>query len=303
VGNYRVRHTGKIDQAFTDTLLTAEKSSGIPKQHPWSPKLHIKSQIYEYWGIAAKSRTSNIISTTQLQNIADKLPPGSVLQGNPGRTLIGQLRHARKTLINTRNKAEEIRDEFIPLQYEVLIEKGQLSKAKAVQCKRNREQQQKCWRKLQLFKQDQRSPGGISHVLIRTNEPTPRRINDKQEIDEVLLHRNIDHFQQAQGTPFTISPLLDIIGHDGCSKEALEILEGNIPNQIPTTAKKILQQAKRVRSPLKLDMSLEDMCQGFKKWREQTTTSPSNKHLGIYKALVNARQYRILTTLQKHNTR
>jgi hypothetical protein len=41
------------------------------------------------------------------------------------------------------------------------------------------------------------------------------------------------------------------------------------------------------------------MCQGFRKWREQTTTSPSNKHLGIYKSLLNAMKYNIYT---KHET-
>jgi hypothetical protein len=48
-------------------------------------------------------------------------------------------------------------------------------------------------------------------------------------------------------------------------------------------------------------MSLNDMCNGFHKWREGTTTSPSGKHLGIYKALVNVRKYNILTTKEKQS--
>lgn len=38
------------------------------------------------------------------------------------------------------------------------------------------------------------------------------------------------------------------------------------------------------------------MIQGFLKWRESTTTSPSNKHLGIYKCLIIADLYNILPT-------
>jgi hypothetical protein len=264
----------KIDQDSTNTLLTAEKSSGIPKQHSWSPTLHTASQIYEYWCIVAKSRTNNIQSTTQLQKIAEKLPSGSVFQGNPGRNMIGQLKRARKTLIDARQKSEELRDEFLPLQQELMVEQGKISKARAIQCKRTREQQQRCWRKFQVMRQDQRAPGGISHVLLRTDESTPQRINDKDELDAVLLHRNIDHFQQAQGTPLTILPLLDILGQNRCSQEAFEILDGKIPNNITPTAKKILKQATRVREPINLAMSLDDMCIGFKKWKEQTTTSP-----------------------------
>jgi hypothetical protein len=289
----------QIDQSFTNTLLKAEQSSGVPRQHAWSPTLHIASQIYEYWCIVAKSNTNNINSSTQLQKIASKLPPGAVFQGNPSRNTISQLKHSRKTLIDTRYKSYDLRDEFLPLQYEILLEKGQMSKAKAIQSKKNREQQQRCWKKFQMMRQEGKTAGGISHVLIRSNEATPHRINDKDELDVVLLERNVEHFQQAQGTPFTISPLLDLIGHNGCSNYALQILEGNVPDNIPVTAKKLLKQAKKVRTPIPLEMSLEDMCQGFKKWREQTTTSPSNKHLGIYKALVNAKVYNIRTTLEQ----
>ena len=33
-------------------------------------------------------------------------------------------------------------------------------------------------------------------------------------------------------------------------------------------------------------MSLADMTQGFKKWNERTTTSPSTRHLGHYKSFL-----------------
>jgi hypothetical protein len=48
-------------------------------------------------------------------------------------------------------------------------------------------------------------------------------------------------------------------------------------------------------------MTFEDMCNGFSKWREQTTTSPSNKHLGIYKSLLNAVKFKIYTTKETNN--
>jgi hypothetical protein len=49
-------------------------------------------------------------------------------------------------------------------------------------------------------------------------------------------------------------------------------------------------------------MTFADMCNGFDKWRENTTTSPSGKHLGIYKALVNSRKFDIKTTKEKDTT-
>jgi hypothetical protein len=48
-------------------------------------------------------------------------------------------------------------------------------------------------------------------------------------------------------------------------------------------------------------MSFNDMCIGFAKWRESTTTSPSNKHLGIYKSMINARKFNIRTNIETIN--
>ena len=39
-------------------------------------------------------------------------------------------------------------------------------------------------------------------------------------------------------------------------------------------------------SPLHHHISLTDMTQGFKKWKESTTTSPSTRHLGHYKSFL-----------------
>lgn len=35
-----------------------------------------------------------------------------------------------------------------------------------------------------------------------------------------------------------------------------------------------------------MEISAEELCYGFKSWRESTSTSPSGKHLGHYKALI-----------------
>jgi hypothetical protein len=118
-------------------------------------------------------------------------------------------------------------------------------------------------------------------------------------LDPTLLHRNISHFSQADGTPFTTELLIDLIGEDGCSNKALEILEGNVPSSLQKYPKLLLSEMKKARDTLPLNMTLDDMCHGFHKWRENTTTSPSGKHLGIYKSLVNAKKYNILTDTEQ----
>jgi hypothetical protein len=82
-------------------------------------------------------------------------------------------------------------------------------------------------------------------------------------MDTTLLQQNINHFKQADGTPLTKSPFLDLIGEDGCAEGALQILEGNIPPQTPKYATMLFKHMKKVRPTLTIHMTFQNMCQGF----------------------------------------
>ena len=68
---------------------------------------------------------------------------------------------------------------------------------------------------------------GISHLLLPDKDANGSSTNNvdqatswksetcPQEILDKLLERNITHFGQAQGYPFTTSPLYDKFGYDG----------------------------------------------------------------------------------------
>jgi hypothetical protein len=77
------------------------------------------------------------------------------------------------------------------------------------------------------------------------------------------------------------------------------VLHGIIPKDLPLAATAILQELKAVREPLPCTLPFNDMITGFKNWKEGTTTSPSGKHLGIYKSLIEAKQHRIMTVQEK----
>jgi hypothetical protein len=284
-----------IDVKFTKILLESEQKCATPIDFPWSPTLHQASTIYQYWITAYHGIRNNIDTSEQLRTLSSQLSDDSVFQNNKSRPIIKQLKLARKTLINCRLKSQELREEYLELQQELAIEQGNLTKSEAVRQLANRERQARCWRTFKILRQGRSSQGGLTHILIsnkhNNNVETYQRVFDKEEIDNNLLERNIEHFSQADGTPFTTSPLIDIVGEDGCSQMALQILEGNIPQRLPKLTTLLLQKLRRVREPISLEFSLQDMCQGFSKWRERTTTSPSNKHLGIYKALIAADKY------------
>jgi hypothetical protein len=99
----------------------------------------------------------------------------------------------------------------------------------------NIERQTQCWRNFKLLRTGHTNQGGVTHVLVpesTTGHQTFRKVQLKHELDKVLLAQNITHFSQAEGTPFTMSPLIDILGVDGYTNEALDILDGNVPSNV-----------------------------------------------------------------------
>jgi hypothetical protein len=230
----------QLDYKFTSILLQAESECAIPTQYPWSPELHQKSLIYTYWIIHLKGINNNINVTTQLNIIKDKLTDLDVYQENPQRQSLAQLRLARKNLINFQLGAHHNRDKFLNIQHQIMVDEGKMTQAKAIQHKMYREQQRRCWTLLRSIIHGSKTSGGISHVLtpiqpdpnIPNDYPQYNRIQTKTDMDTTLLTQNVQHFAQADGTPFTRQPLLDIVGKDGCALGALHILEGNQPDNI-----------------------------------------------------------------------
>jgi Reverse transcriptase (RNA-dependent DNA polymerase) len=95
--------------------------------------------------------------------------------------------------------------------------------------------------------------------------------------------------------------MIEVIGENGCEGNIKDILNGQVPIHIPKYPRLLLSELQKTRNTIPLDMTIEDMCTGFSKWRENTTTSPSGKHLGIYKAHINARRFNILTPTEIQN--
>jgi hypothetical protein len=144
------------------------------------------------------------------------------------------------------------------------------------------ERRARCFRKFHNYTKPPRSPNGLAYV-IRTDENGDKtRIQQPTELHATLFERNRKHFAQADGTPITRPPLSSSLNFSGISTMGERILNGNIPNDTLTqSTTAILAELRRVRPPLAHQMTIEDMMSGFSKWRKSTTTSPSNKHLGI----------------------
>jgi hypothetical protein len=123
-----------------------------------------------------------------------------------------------------------------------------------------------------------------------------------EAIHKVLLARNKKHSHQADDTPFVggseDTVLYDLIGYTGMSKEAKDVIEGTFLEKygdeldiLPETELVIRELAmpeeiKVLRKKIDHEIMVKDFISGFKKWVESTSMSPSECHLGHYKAIV-----------------
>jgi hypothetical protein len=97
------------------------------------------------------------------------------------------------------------------------------------------------------------------------------------------------HFGQATGTPFTIPPLRHLFRYGGHNLAVQQLPDGSLQIQHTSAEMRhLLQNFKRSRPALSPLFPREDILKGFQRWRKSTTTSPSGKHLGIYRSLVTA---------------
>lgn len=117
---------------------------------------------------------------------------------------------------------------------------------------------------------------------------------ERSEIEKHLLNYNRKSFRAASESPCGHGVVHDAITFSSLSHEALELLAGTVPSEwhgdddilreflasftIPPTVTD--------HGDILTEVSEEDICRGFKTWSETTSTSPSGRHLGHYKALV-----------------
>jgi Reverse transcriptase (RNA-dependent DNA polymerase) len=109
------------------------------------------------------------------------------------------------------------------------------------------------------------------------------RLHDPCEIEAAILQRNIHHFGQAQGSPFTIPPITDMLSYQGA--EDIASIDTSLLSIGPELIIQHLQHMNEVQ-PISTFISLKEFKSILSKWDESTTTSPSGRHLGHYKVLL-----------------
>jgi hypothetical protein len=279
----------RIDEKFTQLLLQAEQKCKNNNNQPWSEVIHQLDITYKYWKTHHKGKQNKInIDAQKLELTKIMKQPNQQWQGDEHRPPKHQLIRATKTLQAARKSAWEHRlSSSIALEsrYKQINDR---KSARIVKRIRKAETRRRCLQIQKSITKPQSASGGLSHILIQ-NHNELQRIDDKETMHAVLHNRNIGHFSQAQHTPCVIGPVATLLEQNGVTDVSTDILERqHDTTNLPTNIAELCTQLQRKRQTQSAHMPLASMIEGFSKWRESTTTSPSGKHLGIYRTLTRA---------------
>jgi hypothetical protein len=119
-------------------------------------------------------------------------------------------------------------------------------------------------------------------------------IVDRDEIDQHILHYNRDSFRAASESPCGHGIIHDALTFTSLSPESEALLAGTIPEAWYGTnnylreflASFAIPPHVKLNGEIPTSISDEDVFRGFQGWKESTSTSPSGRHLGHYKALI-----------------
>ena len=120
------------------------------------------------------------------------------------------------------------------------------------------------------------------------------KVIERSDIERQILRYNQESFRAAAVSPCGHGIIHDELTFTSLSSEAAEVLTGHISPTWPISddrlsaflASFVLPESVKDQPPISTNVSEADVSRGFKTWREATTTSPSGRHLGHYKALL-----------------
>ena len=288
-----------VDWDITTACLAAEKVLGNPRVLPWSPELLTRLGTMYYWKKLQALRATKKKIPKKLRDVASTLgrPIDSDFQLSLAH-IKRRWRYAKLRLKEYRKNAASFCDNWLREQAEAAAAAGKGDVAGILKSIRQHEKTRNLFRKLRAAL-NPKEFGGLMSVWIPAeaadgSAPSPEIatdwevVNDPVAVERHIIEQSKRHFRQAQGTPFTISPLtqLDSTEHP----KVREIMQSGLPKEWSKVTpvgwnEETAHFIDRLQADDKIPtidtvISMEEFKRGIKRWKERTTTSPSGRHLG-----------------------
>ena len=294
------KNLNQVDKQITEILLKAEKKFAVDPLQRWINNATIRHmyKVIKYWQTMISAIKHKKDFNTSLNNLKKQLPAEYLeqLKQYDSTPTLG-LSNIRKELRKQKDlQLQEMRDQ--EATESAMIAQAEYKSSMHIEQRRSQVRYTKTI--YASLRNRFRPPHtlGLTSVIVPTNNGEgvnkEEVITNPYEVENHIINRNIEHFGQAQGTPFTSDKITKMLGYTGVSQQANNIIQGaNIEELIQNMGpgeQKILRQLNNGKNTptISITITQKEFMTGFRKWRESTSTSPSGRHLGHYKALLRA---------------
>ena len=285
----------RFDRDLTASALKAENDlPHIEYNTPWSKKIHQATNAISLWEsiIYALKRGRNIshlLRTAERRQIPISTPTTVA-------AALEELTKARRHKEDLREKADQFRQQE-QMNAIGIAEVTDREKARILRTIHKAEQRSRLYRRYRNIR------GGVKSQLTSIEVPEGnyddikqcqhwKTIVDPEQVSKTIIKRNQQHFGQAHGTPFTVSPLSDHMQFTSHTAEAAEVLCGVYPTEgLDEYTALFLHNLRLKQRPIDSEISVDQFWGKIKNWKEATSTSPSGLHLGHYHAMVQRHSY------------
>ena len=307
------RELEKIDKIMTKACEVGESKCTRKGKSYWSMDLHTTKRDLSIW-CTLRSWVTRELDTSALIHRAQEV--GVDLVGATEETAIERIQELRSKLRDIHKKSADKRQEMLLNQANFADDVDDKTKVRYLRNIRRSEKQARAFSQLKYRRERTNTSGGINRLEIPSGWPTMeeydddvdynlidpkkldkndpsvwRQINCSNEIEFYLRLRNQRHFGQAETdtTPFTTKDRKEEFDWAATTVSAEEVLKGTYINTTMTEVETLfVNNLSRVRDQdeSKRIVTYEEFSGKMRVWRESTSTSPSGRHLGHYKALV-----------------
>lgn len=288
----QIQEYESIDRFVTECSLTAEKRcrkirvGGVP----FSPVVDKAAKTVYLWSLILSKMSGTKVSTSLIKRLAKKCD--LIIDLSLSYEEIRILRNAAiKRYKSLKPNAKKYREQFISDLAEVMEEVYGAKRASSIRSLTVTEEQRTINR--QIKSKLKPNSGSISKLQIPdpANPGAFKWTEDKDEIETNIIAANEKKFRLADATPFRQEPLLSQCGPYATSEDSNNILLGtydtsNLDDGTSLFIKK-LKVADEIleRPPIPSKITTQDFQDYWRKVREKTSSSPSGRHFGQWKAI------------------
>lgn len=144
---------------------------------------------------------------------------------------------------------------------------------------------------------DQPAESQDIYQLLQDTDPsdlTWDTVVEREEIERHLIAYNRASFRAASASPLGKGVIHDALTYSSLSPASVDLLSGETPadwHQDDQSLREFLASftippTVQAAGTIPTEITADDVIYGFRKWRESTSTSPSGRHLGHYRSLI-----------------